>query len=594
MADSLEKLNDAANILQKADVTGIITALSLGIAKAQEQLDDNSIRQLVKLSEQEVAGKSLLELGFVPAFYQFEYADVSASIHLQMQLSESVDFSLGIDLDYAKNKGYSKEEVELIEKSKEDEHRKEFKSSRSVIMRVSESKAVKIQNKTVAMDQTKTAVKMVEDFIDQVHQAESVDRVTKKLSSTRNLSNLVTSDGVWLNYNNGFISLYAPKTDVKKGVLQILDYNPTSTQTFAITSSTNLHITNSSTASAVSSAALALTGGLGANGKVVVLPFKSNPAYEVVVYFAHDRDTVDFNYSEGAYNNTGLADKVSAIGSILESSPSVKFSIAGHTDSSGEDAYNNDLSERRNKSVLALFASKFENTQLFKSANGEQEAIANNGPNATRDPKFRKVVIKLTTTPTDYYYFQGENFVTPTLLNPLPSSVNGFIYKLDLGTANSTISFDYGDLNVSLSSISGSQNLYTQVSDSTFQEKWKAEKVEDTIYLLHKDTKIEYTAYNSESKEIVMEEVRTGNAADVQNSSSIVIDKTVNSDYYLKKDAEKTENPSSLAVGLNVDIRTSKAFSISMEGSASVSARLRALPPPQEFRAYITSLNTNA
>ena len=69
-----------------------------------------------------------------------------------------------------------------------------------------------------------------------------------------------------------------------------------------------------------------------------------------------------------------------------------------------------------------------------------------------------------------------------------------------------------------------------------------------------------------------------------------LVDDTANSDYYMKKDAETIKNPSSLAVNVAVDVRTSKAYSISMDGTAAVSARLRALPPPPEFKAYIASL----
>ena len=85
-----EDITNGASILQQVDVTDIITSLALGIAAAQEKLDDNSIKQLTKLSETEVGDKSLLELGFTPAFYSFDYADVSASISLRMALKKAV------------------------------------------------------------------------------------------------------------------------------------------------------------------------------------------------------------------------------------------------------------------------------------------------------------------------------------------------------------------------------------------------------------------------------------------------------------------------------------------------------------------------
>ena len=99
----IEKFNSGANILQQVDVTNIITALALGIAEAQEKLDDNSLKQLGRLTELEVGGKSLLELGFQPAFYAFEHADISASINLKMALKTSLDLSLSIAAEYKNN-----------------------------------------------------------------------------------------------------------------------------------------------------------------------------------------------------------------------------------------------------------------------------------------------------------------------------------------------------------------------------------------------------------------------------------------------------------------------------------------------------------
>ena len=40
-----EDITNGASILQQVDVTDIITSLALGIAAAQEKLDDNSIKQ---------------------------------------------------------------------------------------------------------------------------------------------------------------------------------------------------------------------------------------------------------------------------------------------------------------------------------------------------------------------------------------------------------------------------------------------------------------------------------------------------------------------------------------------------------------------
>ncbi len=590
MPDNLETLNNAANILQKADVSSIITALSLGIAKAQEQLDDNSIRQLIKLSEQEVAGKSLLELGFVPAFYQFEYADVSASINLQMQASESLDVSASLKIDYAKSKGYSKEDLELIEKSKQDKHRKEFKSSRSVTMRADESKTVKIQNKTVSMDQQKGAIEKVEDFADRMREAESVSRVETKTSTDLSLSGVTVSNGAWINHYNGYISIYAPTASIKSGILQIKDYTVSGTNEFNVVGANDMDIAASYAATKAN--ALNLLGGLGANNKIFFYPFKSEVNDALSIYFAYDKyEKIDESYSESTYNNVDAIAKLVPLQTLLAANPQFKIEIVGHTDSSGKVEYNKALGKHRATTVANFFPQKYQdNGQISISTQGEALALTE-GDNL-RNPKYRKVSIKLNGALADYIYFQGANFSVPgdAAENITLAGTNGYVFKDPGAAINPAVTFTYDGTTVTLGNTGSATQFDTDFNASFASNVFSKQKIKDTYYLLHKKTKVEFIAYNAESNEILIEEVSSSQTNSSQSSDTLLVDDTANSDYYMKKDAETIKNPSSLAVNIAVDVRTSKAYSISMEGTAAVSARLRALPPPPEFKAYITSL----
>ena len=71
------------------------------------------------------------------------------------------------------------------------------------------------------------------------------------------------------------------------------------------------------------------------------------------------------------------------------------------------------------------------------------------------------------------------------------------------------------------------------------------------------------------------------------SEDTFYLDETVNKDYLVKKDAEKIENPATRAFSASVDFRMTRAFDMSVEGSASMSARLRAVPPPIEFKEHI-------
>ena len=94
---NIKDLKEGAEILQNVDVGNIFTSLALGIAEAQEKLDNNSVAQIIKLSEQKIGDKSLLELGFVPAFYAFTEANINASISLKMAMKESLDVNVKLN-----------------------------------------------------------------------------------------------------------------------------------------------------------------------------------------------------------------------------------------------------------------------------------------------------------------------------------------------------------------------------------------------------------------------------------------------------------------------------------------------------------------
>jgi outer membrane protein OmpA-like peptidoglycan-associated protein len=65
---------------------------------------------------------------------------------------------------------------------------------------------------------------------------------------------------------------------------------------------------------------------------------------------------------------------------ILNSHPELKFSIEGHTDSDGEDAFNQSLSERRAKAVLdQLVTMGISSERLTSKGWGETKPIDTNG-----------------------------------------------------------------------------------------------------------------------------------------------------------------------------------------------------------------------
>lgn len=81
-------------VLADASVAEFIKELGLGIAKAQKELDDNSVRQMQAFTEihDGLGERSLLELGLMPAFYHYQHADVSVSLQLRLEVGKRDEF----------------------------------------------------------------------------------------------------------------------------------------------------------------------------------------------------------------------------------------------------------------------------------------------------------------------------------------------------------------------------------------------------------------------------------------------------------------------------------------------------------------------
>ncbi len=90
-------------ILADTNVATFIESLALGIARAQRELDRNSLETAVAIASErpEFSDRSLLELGFSPTFYHFQYADVEVSLQITMRVERSTSVSVGLSADFS-------------------------------------------------------------------------------------------------------------------------------------------------------------------------------------------------------------------------------------------------------------------------------------------------------------------------------------------------------------------------------------------------------------------------------------------------------------------------------------------------------------
>ena len=85
------------------------------------------------------------------------------------------------------------------------------------------------------------------------------------------------------------------------------------------------------------------------------------------------------------------------IGLMLEDHPDLRISIEGHTDSDGEDAYNQDLSERRAAAVAAFLIDRYgiDPARLETAGFGETRPAADNGTPEGKQQNRRVELVRL-------------------------------------------------------------------------------------------------------------------------------------------------------------------------------------------------------
>jgi OOP family OmpA-OmpF porin len=121
------------------------------------------------------------------------------------------------------------------------------------------------------------------------------------------------------------------------------------------------------------------------------LPIKETVSIELLVKFDHNKAVVKPEY----YNH------LQAVASFMKTYPNTKIELDGHTDSTGSEAYNLLLSERRAESVKAYLVNTFgiDAARLTTRGYGESRPVASNESKEGRE-KNRRVMAEISTVTT--------------------------------------------------------------------------------------------------------------------------------------------------------------------------------------------------
>lgn len=599
---NLTKFSEGAAILQQVDVSDIFKNLALGIAEAQQKLDDNSVAQVIRLSQQQINGVSLLQLGFAPVFYAFQYADISASINLKMAMKESMEFGFGFDLSIANKKGYKESDRQFISENNHEEFAQEFKSSRTLTFKAKERNTVKVENKSFRLKEDLQALHRVEDLEDSIVSETSVDYLIREVQSESIRENRSEGIDIWLE--GGFIRIEEGLAYKKKtlGVLKIRDYNDDDvdlegdgSNDFTISGSFN---------DTVDLARTENTGtvyGVRRDGTFFKYDGAAWVEISSTLHFLHDNirntsgrprghevvygsslrygtETPPLTHHGGGTSWENHADHAlihQALRVINRYDSSAVITVTGYTDDSGSVSYNESLAMRRAESVKS---------HIFGSSPAVRTVQGTVSGGGTTDVNKRKATITLD---ADYIVFIDGNITEDATPEKSSSGPNKFIHLQTTPVASGfhILNASYGNIALEYAQDSSFEQVLTYVGEQL--EHYSSETRESRHYFLHNESIMKFHLFSMDSEDISIDYSREESLDTNETEDTFMSGKTMNSSSMAQETFKDVSKDNTFALGANVDFRMAKQFEMSMEGNASMSARLVAVPAPESFLNFV-------
>jgi outer membrane protein OmpA-like peptidoglycan-associated protein len=601
MANEIAQFQQGADILQQVDVSEIFTSMAMGIADAQQKLDNNSIAQIKKLSEQEVAGKSLLELGFVPAFYSFTYADVSCNISLQMSLKTNLNVGFSASLTLTSNKGYTSDQSNFATENKYSKTSEEYKSSRHFTFKASEKTAIKIEKESYQLKQEEGCIKMIEKFEEEVMQNEKIADIESEVQRALAINN--TSAAVNVQVVNGYICISeAHKETSAIGILKINAYDGKKIDV----DSAVVDATNSFTVATNFATAFASANATKGSGKVYGFSkdgkFWDNGATtgnDMSLYFKHDSKKNKYGAKLGStvyyaeevgdvnvantptrnkQNSASLQNAYLLLAEILKHDGNDTVIVNGETDKSGSKEYNENLGIRRALAFINELAARGIATSKFKPVSLGETATAQGS--TEQDVNYRKASIQLN---ADYIFFVGGTFDMDACLES--GSGNSLYKEATLNSGSPALNIVYGSSTVNMSAASSLTTIEEYIKEN--HKEYILEKRHNVLYLLHKDSVVKFYVFSKDSEKIDIASEKSYDGSGTETENTHYISDTVNRQSSVADSASTADKNNTFALAASVDARYSRQFDMSVQGNASMSARLVAVPPPKAFELII-------
>lgn len=569
-------------ILADASVAEFISRLGLGIAEAQRALDENTIDQLAEFTKarDDLNGRTLLDLGLMPAFYHYQSADLSCSLQLSLKVQKSLGVDVKTSIDVKKDSGSSETDAASETETSSGSETRTSTRTAAVTIKMNSASVLKVGGTDFAPEGTNPAAKIADltaklraSDTSGVSRALAVPKTTPVNPTVEPPSDkIIASPNAVAFLTGGF----------DHGVIEIKAI-PAAPEEFTLNPATKV------TPALPAATRLAYAEELAA--KIIAAGFRAY-AYDAT----KDIGSINFDFDQAVIRPGADATALQRAAVYLKASGH-KARIEAHTDRSGDPAYNVKLGNQR---VTAMFdflvANGVDPQQLVKvPSTGEKKWADQSLPDGTagKNEAHRLGQLFVTDTSSAFVVINGDATHELTGINPdnrgNPSAPgNGFVVLYDanntvLSTGGRKVVIKGRDFPLSGAAAGGNAthspeayaiNLANAVNADA-AVKVKAWPTGNVTNLANEGDEFSLELVTTESRDITL----TG-------SEGVTIASQFSKTKTQSKTSTRTGN-TSVAFGASVDVRYARSFEMTVTGNSAINARLVSIPAPPEFLATI-------
>lgn len=576
-------------ILADADVSEFIGQMGIAIADAQQQLDTNSINQLAVLADTStpLGQQNLLQLGFTPAFYHYQYADLSVSMQLRLQVAKSLSVDFGLNANFTDRDNLTSFTDDANSSSSNLSVGGEIKVAKLKLKSAGEGSVSLNGNSVPVTGDTPEA--RARNLARNISRNASNNIELALVSAPNDTFNIVPDPTITevekkLKITPNTIGILARTSSL--GLIQIVKNETTSYDLNG--SNQNLEITNQANLAAH---AQKTRDDIHAISGFDARLFDMTANKPLLRYSFETGDAELKEFSDNGQNyNEDFEEEIKQIAAVVKGT-SIRLKIEGFADkqhfrgetSTESQRLNRQLGQDRADEVKKLLIQNgVAEANLESTSNGNSSARSD-AASPTDDINYRKADVTVVNG-ADYWILVSGNLTTvsPDLTDTPAQNDNGFI-ALDrqstIGLDGKSISIDGESFTFSAGSANQiASNLSTAIN--TGERSFTSSVTGNIVKLFKKSGEFEIT-------------IASSGAAEISLSGSGTVRVSANfSRSQSSRNIQTREENSALAVGGSIGVRYARQFDLAVTGNSAINARLVSVPaPPQFLQAIQTYLN---